>query len=84
MCSVHHSVGRADLPCTQTILPGRVCEPCILGRVDKPHLVEVSAHIWVKRKLPWVVLPDDHRIFDSAGDWTQDYINDPSRYRPGG
>ena len=48
------------------------------GRGD----VAVDAHIWVKRKLPWVQLPAGHRIFEEAGDWTPDYVHDPGRYRP--
>ncbi len=51
-----------------------------VGSLDDPHAVEVSAHIWVKRKLPWVVLPEQHRIFAAAGDWTEDYASDPTRY----
>jgi len=53
-----------------------------VGTLQHPHSVEVNAHIWVKRKLPWVTLPEDHRIFDEAGDWSQDYEHDLSRYKP--
>ncbi len=52
------------------------------GTLDNPDMVPVSAHIWIKRKLPWVVLPQQHRTFDGAGDWTEDYANDMSRYKP--
>jgi len=51
-----------------------------IGSLDNPDHVEVTAHIWVKRKLPWVILPASHRIFEAAGNWTQDYLADPSRY----
>jgi hypothetical protein len=51
-----------------------------VGTLDCPESVDVNAHIWVKRKLPWVELPTDHRIFDGAGDWREDYANDPTRY----
>ena len=50
-----------------------------VGTLDHPNEVEVSAHIWTSRKLPWVVLPPNHRIFSTAGDWRQDYVNDLDR-----
>ncbi len=53
-----------------------------LGTLEHSEDVRVNAHIWVKRKLPWVTLPNDHRIFDEAGDWSQDYAHDPTRYIP--
>jgi len=53
-----------------------------IGTLDQPSLIEVNSHIWVKRKLPWVILPKHHRIFEEAGDWTKDYANDPTRYNP--
>lgn len=52
------------------------------GTLDKPEVVQVDAHIWLKRKLPWVVVPKEHRLFDGAGDWSDDYANDMSRYKP--
>ena len=39
-----------------------------LGSLDQPTAVEVTAHIWVAQKLPWVILPQGHRIFEYAGD----------------
>jgi hypothetical protein len=45
-------------------------------------LIDVCAHIWVKRKLPWVVVPASHRIFNEGGDWTVDYAADITRYKP--
>lgn len=53
-----------------------------IGTLEHAADVEVSAHIWVKRKLPWVSLPKGHRIFDEAGDWSDDYADDPERYEP--
>jgi hypothetical protein len=41
--------------------------------------VEVSAHIWTKERLPWVLIPDGHRVFSEAGDWRPDYAEDPTR-----
>jgi len=52
------------------------------GSLEHAHDIEVSAHIWVKRKLPWVNLPESHRVFEEAGDWTEDYAGDPIRYKP--
>lgn len=54
-----------------------------IGAMERPEAVEVTAHIWVSRKLPWVILPDGHRIYDGPGDWTEDYRNDITRYKPG-
>ena len=50
-----------------------------VGTLDCAAEVEVSAHIWTKRRLPWVVLPEGHHVFSEAGDWRDDYAADPSR-----
>jgi hypothetical protein len=50
-----------------------------VGALDAATSIRVTAHIWTKRRLPWVVLPETHRVFDEAGDWRQDYASDPSR-----
>ncbi len=53
-----------------------------VGTLNDAGLIEVCAHIWVKRKLPWVVVPSSHRIFNEGGDWTVDYAADLTRYKP--
>lgn len=53
-----------------------------VGTLAQPQDVLVNAHIWLKRKLPWVILPEAHRLYAEAGDWTQDYANDLGRYKP--
>ncbi|MGH0029335.1 MAG: GFA family protein [Myxococcota bacterium] len=50
-----------------------------IGTLDHPERADVDAHIWTKRRLPWVALPDHHRIFPEAGDWRPDYAAGPSR-----
>lgn len=50
-----------------------------VGTLDRAQDVEVSAHIWTRRRLPWVTLPPGHRVFDEAGDWRPDYAGDPLR-----
>jgi len=50
-----------------------------VGTLDCAADVEVSAHIWTKRRLPWVVIPHGHREFAGAGDWRPDYAQDPTR-----
>lgn len=50
-----------------------------VGSLDRAADVDVNAHIWTKRRLPWVVLPARHRVFSEAGDWRHDYAADPSR-----
>ncbi|MCP5150629.1 MAG: GFA family protein [Chromatiales bacterium] len=52
-----------------------------VGTLERAEDVEVTAHIWLKRKLPWVEIPATHRQFAEAGDWTRDYARDPGRYR---
>ena len=52
-----------------------------VGTLDAAADVEVDAHIWTRRRLPWVVLPPGHRTFPEAGDWRPDYAADPSRLR---
>lgn len=42
-----------------------------VGSLDQPEWVNVNAHIWVKRKLPWVQLP---------AEWRQDDAGDRERY----
>ena len=34
------------------------------GTFDDARVVEPGAHIWVKRKHPWIILPDDIPQFD--------------------
>lgn len=50
-----------------------------VGTLDRAQDVEVSAHIWTRRRLPWIVIPPQHRSFPEAGDWRPDYANDPTR-----
>jgi hypothetical protein len=50
-----------------------------VGTLDAAGDVEVSAHIWTKRKLPWVVIPPGHRDFPESADWRPDYAGDRSR-----
>ncbi|MFK7966984.1 MAG: GFA family protein [Burkholderiaceae bacterium] len=52
------------------------------GTLDEDSELTLSAHIWVQQKLPWVVLPAEHRLFDTHGDWRADYAADPTRYQP--
>lgn len=72
--------------CASTLFAQNSARPRIrtvhIGALDEPQSVEVSAHIWTKRKLPWVLLAQEHRNFESAGDWTEDYADDLSRYLP--
>ena len=72
--------------CGSALFAQSVARPAIrtvfTGTLDAPEKVAVNAHIWIKRKLPWVVLPDGHRVFEAAGDWTPDYGDDILRYKP--
>ncbi|MGI9323849.1 MAG: GFA family protein [Pseudomonadales bacterium] len=52
-----------------------------VGTLDQPEAVQVSAHIWLKHKLPWFNVPSGHRSFDGPGDWTADYAEDLQRYQ---
>ena len=52
------------------------------GTLDDASSVEVTAHIWTKRRLAWIALPAGHRIFPEAADWRPDYVGDPSRLDP--
>ena len=48
------------------------------GTFDDPDEVKPGAHIWVKRKHPWIVLPDDVPQFDEDYDihlvWPRDAL----------
>jgi hypothetical protein len=50
-----------------------------VGTLDRAADVAVDAHIWTRRRLPWVLLPPGHRVFPAAGDWRPDFAEDPSR-----
>jgi hypothetical protein len=41
---------------TNTARPGMVVLRA--GTLDDSHLLDVVAHIWMKRKQPWIVIPD--------------------------
>lgn len=53
-----------------------------VGALENAGTVKVNAHIWVKRKLPWVMLPVGHRVFEGPADWSEDYAHDIERYKP--
>ncbi|MDH7638483.1 GFA family protein [Sphingomonas oryzagri] len=36
------------------------------GTLDESHRIEVAAHIWVKRKQPWLALPEGARTWPEA------------------
>lgn len=38
------------------------------GSLDRADLLTPAAHIWVKRKQPWVVLPADTPVFETQPD----------------
>ena len=52
-----------------------------IGTLEHAEQGEIAAHSWVKRKLPWGAIPKAHRVFEEAGDWSEEYAADPSRYR---
>ena len=35
-----------------------------VGTLDKPHNIKPDAHIFVRSKVPWVVIPENQRAFD--------------------
>jgi hypothetical protein len=39
------------------------------GTFDDPDFVEPGAHIWVKRKHPWIKLPEAVQQFDEEYDF---------------
>ena len=49
------------------------------GTFDDPNIVEPGAHIWVKRKHPWIELPADLPQFDEDYDaneaWPRDALD---------
>jgi len=51
-----------------------------VGSMDHPEQIEVRNHIWIKRKLPWIIIPAGHRTFSEGGDWREEYARDPERY----
>ena len=53
MCGVCHT----RLYNTNTRRPGVAVVRA--GTLDESHCVEVAAHIWVKRKQPWLALPEN-------------------------
>lgn len=73
--------------CGSTLFAVNSSRPRVLtvhiGSLDAPEQVPVENHIWVSRKLPWVVIPPHHRQFERAGDWRTEYRADPGRYAGG-
>jgi hypothetical protein len=71
--------------CGSTLFAKNSSRPRVLtihvGSLESRREVPITAHIWTKRKVKWVTLPNDHRVFEENGDWTEDYAQDPSRYR---
>jgi hypothetical protein len=53
MCGICHT----RLYNTNTRRPGVAVVRA--GTLDDSHLVDVAAHIWVKRKQPWLTLPEN-------------------------
>ena len=60
MCSVCH----VRLYNTNTARPGVAVVRA--GSLDRSDELEVPVHIWVKRKQPWLVLPDDANTFEES------------------
>ncbi|MFK7895598.1 MAG: GFA family protein [Myxococcota bacterium] len=54
----------------------------LVGTLDEPRRADVDVHIWTKRKLPWVRLPEEHKSYPEAGDFRRYYADDPSRLVP--
>jgi hypothetical protein len=85
--SGNHLVTSFCAACGSTLFAQNSARPRVrtvhVGTLDRPGDVAISAHIWVKRKLPWVLLPESHRVFEGPGDWSEDYAGDPGRYGPG-
>ncbi len=53
-----------------------------VGTLDDPDRVDVTAHIWTKRRLPWVSISSDALSFEEAGDFRRYSENDLSRLDP--
>ena len=73
--------------CASALFVANVARPRLrtiyVGTLDRAGDVEVDAHIFVRRRLPWVVLSSEHRLFDGPGDWRPDYAADPTRLDTG-
>lgn len=69
--------------CGSALFVANSCRPrartIYVGTLDRSSDVEVNAHIWTKRSLPWIAIPAGHRVFPEAGDFRPDYASDPSR-----
>ncbi|MCA0433112.1 MAG: GFA family protein [Proteobacteria bacterium] len=35
-----------------------------VGTLDRPHAIKPDAHIFVRSKVPWVIIPPDQKAFD--------------------
>lgn len=52
--------------------PGMASLRC--GTLDRSEEVELAAHIWVKSKQSWIVLPDEARTMDEAPQSSQEWV----------
>ena len=69
--------------CGSALFVGNAARPRIrtlfVGSLDRAGDADIRAHIWTKRRLPWIAFPPEHRVFEGTGDWRPDYASDPSR-----
>jgi hypothetical protein len=69
--------------CSSALYSGNAARPRVrtleVGALDRAGDVEVAAHIWTRRRLPWVLIPPEHRDFSEMPDWRPDYVRDLSR-----
>ncbi len=63
--------------CGSTLFADNSSRPTIstvhVGSLEHPEQIDINKHIWTKRKLPWIDLPDTHEIHPKGKEWSEYY-----------
>ncbi len=63
--------------CGSTLYADNSSRPAIttvhIGSLEHPEEITINKHIWAKRQLPWIQLPETHEVHPEGKDWSEYY-----------
>ena len=63
--------------CGSTLFADNSSRPGIktvhVGSLEHPEKITINKHIWTKRKLPWIKIPDADETYPEGKDWSEYY-----------
>ena len=63
--------------CGSTLFADNSSRPGIktlhVGSLEQPEEITINKHIWTKRKIPWIQLPDTDETYPEGKDWSKYY-----------